>query len=134
MTLISGLRCSGLVASLAFPGATDQPAFETYVEKVLVPELRAGDVVVWDNLSAHKSAAAKKAIEAAGAAVTPLPVYSPDLSPIEEMFSKIKQGLRTIAARTVSSVMTGMGQALKTVTQSDILGWFRDRCAYAMQT
>jgi transposase len=134
MTLISALRGTGVVGSLAFPGATDRPAFETYVEKVLVPELHAGDVVVWDNLSPHKSAAAKAAIEAAGARVVPLPVYSPDLSPIEEMFSKIKTGLRSLAARTVNGVMTAMGRVLTTVTQSDILGWFSNRCDYAIHS
>jgi transposase len=134
VTLISGLRSSGVVATLAFPGATDQVAFETYVERLLVPELRAGDVVVWDNLSPHKSAAAKAAIEAVGARVEPLPVYSPDLSPIEEMFSKVKEALRSIAARTVDGVMDAMGQVLNQVTQHDILGWFRHRCSYAMQS
>ena len=134
VTLISGLRGSGVLASLAFPGATDQLAFETYVEKVLVPKLREGDVVVWDNLSSHKSAAAKSAIEAAGARVEPLPVYSPDLSPIEEMFSKVKDGLRSIAARTVDTVIAAMGQVLNQITQHDILGWFHDRCPYALQT
>src|SRR4051794_24443985 len=109
VTLISGLRSSGVVASLAFPGATDQPAFETYVEKILVPELGKGDVVVCDNLSAHKSAIAKAAIEAVGARMESLPVYSPDLSPIEEMFSKVKEGLRSLAARTVDGVMDAMG-------------------------
>jgi transposase len=133
VTLISGLRGSGVVASLAFPGATDQPAFETFVEKLLVPELHQGDVVVWDNLAVHNSATAKAAIEAAGARVEPLPVYSPDLSPIEEMFSKVKGGLRSIAARTIEGVMDAMGQVLNKVTQNDILGWFNDRCAYAMQ-
>jgi len=134
VTLISGLRGSEVVASLAYPGATDRLAFETYVEKVLVPKLREGDVVVWDNLSAHKSPAAKAAIGAVGAQVETLPVYSPDLSPIEEMFSKVKDGLRSIAARTVEGVMAAMGQVLNNVTQHDILGWFHDRCAYAMQT
>ncbi len=134
VTLISGLRGTGEIASLAFPGATDRPAFETYVEKILVPELRAGDVVVWDNLSPHKSAAARSAIEAVGARVEPLPVYSPDLSPIEEMFSKVKDGLRSIAARTIDGVMAAMGQVLNKVTPHDVLGWFRDRCTYAMQT
>lgn len=79
---------------MALPGATDRLVFETYVEQVLVPELHPGDVVVWDNLSPHKSASAIAAIAAVGARVEPLPVYSPDLSPIEEMFSKIKEGLR----------------------------------------
>jgi transposase len=134
ITLISGLRTSGVVAPLAFPGATDRPAFETYIERVLVPELRAGDVVVWDNLSAHKSAAAVAAIEAVGARVEPLPVYSPDLTPIEEMFSKIKAGLRTIAARSIDAVIAAMGKALDKVTPADAFGWFHDRCPYAMQS
>jgi len=131
VTLISGMRSSGVMASLVFPGATDRPAFETYVDKVLKPHLRPGDVVIWDNLSPHKSVAAKAAVEAAGARVEPLPVYSPDLSPIEEMFSKVKQGLRSIAARTVDGVMTAIGRALRQVTEQDALGWFHDRCSYA---
>jgi transposase len=133
VTLITGLRRSGVVAPLALEGATDQLVFQTYVEQVLVPHLQPGDVVVWDNLSAHKSAAVSAAIEAAGARVEPLPVYSPDLTPIEEMFSKTKACLRTLAARTTNAVITAMGKALECVTQSDILGWFHDRCAYAMQ-
>lgn len=134
VTLISGLRTSGVVAPLALPGATDQLAFETYVKNVLVPELNPGDVVVWDNLSPHKSASAIATIEAAGARVEPLPVYSPDLSPIEEMFSKIKEGLRSIAARSIETVIGAMGQVLKKVTQHDAIGWFKDRCAYARQS
>lgn len=132
VTLISGLRTSGVVAPMALPGATDRPVFETYVAQVLVPELRPGDVVVWDNLSPHKSLPAIAAIEAVGARVEPLPVYSPDLSPIEEMFSKIKEGLRSIAARSIETVIGAMGQALNKVTQHDAFGWFQDRCAYAM--
>jgi transposase len=134
VTLISGLRTSGVVAPFALPGATDRPAFETYVERVLVPELQAGDVVVWDNLSAHKSEAAVAAIKAVGARVEPLPVYSPDLTPIEEMFSKIKAGLRTIAARSIDTVIAAMGKVLDTVTPGDAFGWFHDRCPYAMQS
>lgn len=132
VTLISGLRTSGVVAPIALPGATDRAAFETYVEKALVPELQAGDVVVWDNLSPHKSATAVAAIEAAGARVEPLPVYSPDLTPIEEMFSKLKAGLRTIAARSIDSVIAAMGKVLDQVTPQDAFGWFHDRCPYAM--
>ena len=118
---------------MALPGATDRPAFETYVERVLVPELHADDVVVWDNLSPHKSASAIAAIEAVGARVQPLPVYSPDLSPIEEMFSKVKEGLRSIAARSIETVIRAMRQVLSKITQHDALGWFHDRCAYALQ-
>lgn len=126
VTLISGMRRSGVIA----PGATDALVFETYVEQVLAPELRAGDVVVWDNLSSHKSDSALAAIEAAGARVIPLPVYSPDLMPIEEMFSKVKEGLRSIAARTVETVIGAMGQVLNQITPQDILGWIHDRCPY----
>jgi len=134
VTLISGLRRSGVIAPLALPGATDRQVFDTYVEQALVPELRSGDVVVWDNLSPHNSASAIAAIEAVGARVVPLPVYSPDLTPIEEMFSKIKEGLRSIAARTVAGVIDAMGEVLNQVTPHDILGWFHDRCPYAKQS
>jgi transposase len=131
VTLISGMRQSGVIAPIALPGATDRLVFETYVEKALVPELQAGDVVVWDNLASHNSKTAIAAIEAVGARVIPLPAYSPDLTPIEEMFSKIKEGLRSIAARTVDGVIGAMGQALNQITPHDILGWFHDRCPYA---
>jgi transposase len=132
VTLITGMRLSGVVAPLALPGAVDRAVFETYVQEVLVPELHPGDVVVMDNLAPHKNPAVVQAIEAVGARVEPLPVYSPDLTPIEELLSKAKNYLRTIAARTVATVMEAMGDALRGVTQSDILGWFHDRCSYAM--
>ena len=132
VTLISGLRTSGVVAPLAVAGAMDRDVFDTYVKQVLVPNLHAGDIVVWDHLSAHNSEVAVAAIEAIGATVLALPVYSPDLSPIEEMHSKVKAGLRTIAARSVDTVIAAMGTVLNAVRTSDILGWFRDRCSYAM--
>jgi transposase len=132
VTLLAGLRTTGVVAPLAIPGAVDQVVFQTYVEQVLVPELHAGDVVVFDNLRPHKNPAVVAAIEAVGAHVEPLPVYSPDLTPIEEMFSKTKAFLRSVAARTTERVINAMGQALDRVTHSDILGWFHDRCAYAI--
>jgi transposase len=132
VTLIAGLRTSGVVAPIALPGAVDGVVFQTYVQEALVPELQEGDVVVVDNLQPHKNRAAIQAIEAVGARVEPLPVYSPDLTPIEEMFSKTKAYLRKVAARTTDTVITAMGEALELVTPSDILGWFHDRCAYAM--
>lgn len=132
VTLITGLRTSGVVAPIALPGAVDRLVFQTYVQEALVPELQEGDVVVWDNLPSHKNPAVSAAIEAVGARLEPLPVYRPDLTPIEEMFSKTKSHLRTVAARTTDTVITAMGEALERVTQSDILGWFHDRCAYAM--
>lgn len=134
VTLISGLRTSGVSACLAFPGSTDRLAFDTYVEKMLVPELHKGDVVIWDNLSSHKSKKAIAAVESAEARVEPLPTYSPDLTPIEEMFSKLKSGLKRLASRTVGAVMDAMGTVLNQVTPSDIQGWFGDRCPYATQS
>jgi transposase len=133
VTLVSGLRTAGVVAPIAWVGAMDQAAFQAYVEQALVPELQPGDVVVWDNLAPHKNPAVIAAVEAVGARVEPLPVYSPDLTPIEEMFSKTKEFLRSVAARTTTTVIAAMGKALDCVTQSDIVGWFHDRCAYAMQ-
>src|SRR5262249_18221077 len=104
ITLTCGLRLSGVTAALAFPGATNAGVFETYVEEVLAPELKPGDVVVWDNLKPHESEEATEAAEAAGALVVPLPPWSPDLTPIEEMVSKVKGSLRSAAARTEEAV------------------------------
>jgi transposase len=133
LTFIVGLRQSGVVAPFAFRGATDQQAFETYVEKVLTPTLREGDVVVWDNLPAHKSVAARQAVESVGATVQPLPPYSPDETPIEELFSQTKEFLRSVGARTCEMLMDAMADALHFVTGTDIQGWFQHRCSYAMQ-
>jgi transposase len=132
VTLVVGLRQDGVVAPLAFPGAMDQLAFRTYVQDVLAPELAPGDVVVWDNLQPHKDAQALQAVQAVGARVQPLPPYSPDKTPIEELFSKAKAYLRSVAARTVDTVIRAMGAALDRVTPTDILGWFLDRAVYAM--
>ena len=133
ITLTCGMRLSGVTATLAFPGATNTDVFETYVEEVLVPELKPGDVVIWDNLKPHQSEEAIEAVEAAGAQVVPLPPYSPDLTPIEEMFSKVKGSMRSAAARTKEAVYAAFGSALHDVTPENIAGWFQDRAAYAMQ-
>ena len=133
ITLTSGMRLSGVTATLAFPGATNTDVFEGYVERVLVPELKSGDVVIWDNLKPHQSEDAIEAVETAGAQVVPLPPWSADLTPIEEMFSKVKGAMRTAAARTTEAVYAAFGSALHDVTLGDIAGWFQDRAAYAMQ-
>jgi transposase len=133
ITLTCALRLCGVTAALAFPGATNTGVFETYVEGVLVPELKPGDVVIWDNLEPHKSEEAIEAVEAAGAEVVPLPPYSPDLTPIEEMFSKVKGAMRSAAGRTKQAVYEAFASALHDVTLEDIAGWFQDRAAYAMQ-
>jgi transposase len=133
ITLTCGLRLSGVTAALAFPGATNTDVFEHYVEDVLVPELKRGDVVIWDNLKPHKSEEAIEAVEEAGARVVPLPPWSPDLTPLEEMISKVKGAMKSAAARTTEAVYTAFASALHDVTLEDIAGWFRDRAAYAMQ-
>ena len=133
ITLTCGLRLSGVTAAMAFPGATNTDRFEDYVEEVLVPELRPGGVVIWDNIKPHRSEEAVEAVEAAGAQVVPLPPYSPDLTPIEEMVSKVKGAMRSAAARTKEAVYAAFASALQDVTLEDIAGWFQHRAAYAMQ-
>jgi len=125
VTVIAALGLGGVRAPLAFPGATDTAAFQTYVELVLVPELRAGDVVVFDNLKPHLAASVATAIEHAGAEVLPLPPYSSDYTPIEELWSKAKQYLRRAAARSRGSLYDALGEALEHVTAQDIIGWFQ---------
>jgi transposase len=126
VTLIAGLRLSGVTAPFAFAGSTDGPTFGAYVEEVLVPQLHRGDVVIWDNLQPHKMKAAVGAVEGTGATVLPAPPWSPDLIPIEEMFSKVKEGLRALAARTTKTVYAALGVALDGVCRQDILSWFQD--------
>jgi transposase len=131
LTLISGMRLGGVVAPFAFPGATDTAAFQTYAERVLAPQVHAGDVVIWDNLKPHKDPQVVKAVEAVGARVLPLPPWSPDLTPIEKMFSKVKGVLRSLAARTCGSLVQALGAARRRVCSTDILGWFRS-CGLAL--
>lgn len=133
ITLTCGMRLCGPMAAEVFPGATNAVMFEDYVEEVLVPELRPGDVVIWDNVKPHKSEEAIEAVETAGARVVPLPPYSSDLTPIEEMFSKVKNVVRSVAARTTGGVYAAFASGLHEVTLEDIAGWFGDRAAYAMQ-
>ena len=125
VTVIAALGLDGVRAPLAFPGATDTAAFRTYVEMVLVPELHAGDVVVFDNLKPHLAAGVAAAIKQAGADVLPLPPYSSDYTPIEELWSKTKQFLRRVAARSRTILYDALGQALEHVTAQDIMGWFQ---------
>jgi transposase len=133
ITMTCGLRLAGVTAAMAFPGATNADLFESYVEEVLVPELRPDDVVVWDNVKPHQSDEAVEAVEAAGAHVVPLPPYSPDLTPVEELASKVKGALRSAAARTTEAIDAAFASALHDGTPENIAGWFGDRAAYAMQ-
>jgi transposase len=134
VTLICGLRLSGVTAPVVFSGATDTAAFQSYVEQVLVPELRPEDVVIWDNLKPHQAQAVVAAVERGGARVVPLPPSSPDLTPIEEMYSKVKGALRSAAARSTVAIYAAIGSALHEVSPQDILGWFHSRAAYAFQS
>lgn len=109
-TFIGALRTSGLTAPAVFDGAINGESFLAYVEQVLAPTLQPGDIVVLDNLSSHKSEAARAAIEAAGATLRHLPPYSPDLNPIEQMFAKLKALLRKAATRTVAELWDAIGE------------------------
>ena len=125
VTLIAALGLDGVCAPLAFPGATDTTAFQAYVDQVLVPALHTRDVVVLDNLKPHLTSGVAASIARAGARVLPLPPYSPDYTPIVEMFSKVKQLLRRAEARTKGRLYDALGEALRRVTPKDIIGWFK---------
>jgi len=131
-TLIAALGLEGVRCSTVVDGAVNAAVFESFVEQVLVPELRPGDVVVMDNLSSHKSAKTRELIEAAGAELVFLPPYSPDLNPIEMIFSKIKHLLRSLACRTVETLWRSMQRVLDAVTPSDAANCFR-HCGYTLR-
>jgi len=128
-TMVSSVRLDGSTAPMVIEGPTDADVFEAYVQQVLLPTLGPGDIVVMDNLSPHKTSAVAEAIEAAGAEVWFLPPYSPDLNPIEKMWSKIKAFLRKAEARTYETLVAAIGAALATVTTSDAFNWFVS-CGY----
>jgi transposase len=130
-TMISSIRLNGTTACMAVDGSTTGDVFRAYTEHVLVPSLHPGDIVVLDNLSAHKDKVSREMIESVGAQVIFLPPYSPDLNPIEKMWSKVKQLLRGTKARTQESLLTAIGVALECVTEADALGWF-DSCGYSL--
>jgi transposase len=130
-SVISALTLSGVRAPLMIEEAIDGPVLEQYVGQMLVPELRAGDIVVWDNVPTHKSGRVLALIEAAGARVEPLPAYSPDFNPIEECISKVKAELRRAKAETVRQLRKALKRAFGKVTRQDIRGWFR-HCGYAV--
>ena len=130
-TLTAAVRLGGVIpgACLAFDGATNTALFEDYITRCLVPNLREGDIVILDNLPSHKSAEVGRLIATAGAEVRYLPAYSPDLNPIEHLFSKLKEALRSAAARTWESLIAAMGDGLRSIRPSDILNWFA-HCGY----
>lgn len=127
--MISSVRLDGSTACTTVGGATDTATFRSYVGEILLPTLRDGDMVITDNLSAHKSASVVELIESAGATAVFLPPYSPDLNPIEMMWSKVKSILRKLEARDNDTLFEAIGHALAEVTARDAMGWFA-RCGY----
>ena len=128
-TMISAIRTSGPFAAALVGGATDGDVFLAYVGHALVPGLRPGDVVILDNLQPHKAAGVRGLIEGAGARLLYLPPYSPDYNPIENMWSKVKQHLRSVAARTSEALQEAVWSALDRVTPADCVGFYR-HCGY----
>jgi transposase len=130
LTLFAALSLTGIQAPMILEGAADREAFRVYVEQVLAPTLQPGQLVILDNLSVHKQAAMRRAIEAAGCRVLFLPTYSPDFNPIEQAFAKIKQVLRQAQAKTTEALQEAIAQAIDLVTATDAAGCFRG-CGYA---
>jgi transposase len=123
-TFVGGLTLGGMIAPFVLDGPVNRIAFETYVEKVLVPELRSGDIVVMDNLSSHKGPRVAEMIEAGGARLLYLPPYSPDFNPIENAFAKLKAKLRKAAKRTVDGLWTTIGSLIDTFTPQECANYF----------
>jgi len=132
LTLIASMNLSGMGESMCIEGATDARAFELYVEHFLAPSLSEGQVVVMDNLGAHRPKKIRELIEARGAELVFMPSYSPDLNPIEEAFSKIKNTLRKLGARSHEALLEAMEEALSKVTPADAAGWF-GHCGYQIE-
>ena len=123
-TFVAGLRLTGLTAPFVLDGPMNRSAFLAYVSRVLVPELKPGDVVILDNLPAHKGRRVREAIEAAGASLCYLPPYSPDFNPIENAFAKLKALLRRAAERTVEGPWRLIGQLIDTFTPQECANYF----------
>lgn len=130
VTLILGVGLRGVVAPIAFAGAMNAHLFAEYVTHQVAPTLRPGDVMVLDGLGSHRSAIARQAVEARGAHLWILPPYSPDMNPVEESGSAIKTFLRNSEPRTKDELVHAMGEVLRAISATDILGWFRDRAYY----
>jgi transposase len=130
ISTIAAMSVSGIFASASFDGATDTELFATFIGEALVPMLKAGQVVVMDNLPAHKSARIDQLVESVGARVLRLPPYSPDFNPIEMAISKVKTVLRKLAHRSVEGLFTGIGEALQSIRATDALNYI-GHCGYA---
>jgi len=129
-TMISSIRLDGSTACMTIEAATDTDVFHAYVREVLCPALRPGDLVIMDNLGPHKNEQTLALIAAVGASARFLPAYSPDLNPIEMMWSKVKAALRAAEARTHSELLAAIARALRSVTSDDATHWFA-ACGYS---
>jgi transposase len=125
LSLIGALSFEGFLGGLEIEGSVNGDVFEAFVEQVLVPQLRPGKVVIWDNVSFHRRESLRELIEAHGATVKFLPAYSPELNPIEECWSKLKAWLRKQVARTIKALQEAITEAIQQMTLKDIEGWFR---------
>ncbi len=131
VTLLAGMSGAGITAAMTMTGATDGAVWALFVRQILVPSLRPGQIVLWDNLSVHKNQAIRQLIAARGCQVRFLPPYSPDFSPIEQAFSKLKTALRQTRARTRPALEEAIAAGLATITPHDARAWFR-HCGYAL--
>jgi len=125
LTILGAMSTRGIVAAMTIEEPTDRDIFLAYLDQVLCPKLQTGDVVVMDNLSSHKVQGVRESIEAAGAELLYLPPYSPDLNPIEKAWSKLKQRLRSVKARTKEALDQAIAEALPRLTAEDAMAWFR---------
>lgn len=125
MTILGAMSTRGMIASMTVEAATDREIFLAYLDEVLCPQLRPGEVVVMDNLSSHKVKGVRERIEAAGARLLYLPPYSPDLNPIEKAWAKLKQLLRSTKARTKEALDQAISDLLPSITPDDAKAWFR---------
>jgi len=132
LTILGALSLGGVLAAMTVESATDGDVFLAYLEQVLCPKLKADDLVILDNLSAHKVAGVRELIEATGAQLLYLPPYSPDFNPIEKAWAKLKQLLRAAKARTTELLDAAVAELLKTITADNAAAWFR-HCGYGLQ-
>jgi transposase len=132
LTIIAAMTLEGIQTAVTIDAPCDGEIFRNFVRDALIPTLRPGQVVIMDNLQSHKVSGIRQAIESAGACLLYLPPYSPDFSPIEPMWSKIKQKLRSLAARTIETLGEAVQEALTTITSSDCQGFFQ-HTGYAIQ-
>lgn len=131
LTLLAALRLDGIVATGMLEGSADAAVFDSFVRNGVLPMLRSGDVMVWDNLSSHRVEGLEEDLQTANAELRLLPPYSPDLTPLEHLWSKVKQFLRKAEARSPAALSHAAQRGFASVTQSDIAGWFA-HCGYCV--